>query len=98
MSGIPDSAILELTFNCNHSCLFCYAPWLEEPSLYGRELSIPEWIEVAELLIRRGVRRYARFRLRLLREQLQPMHLLHSVSSFCPSGGRTPDFCMLFSE
>lgn len=58
MSGIPDSAILELTFNCNHSCLFCYAPWLEEPSLYGRELSIPEWIEVAELLIRRGVRRF----------------------------------------
>ena len=58
MSGSPDSAILELTFNCNHSCLFCYAPWLEEPSLYGRELSIPEWIEVAELLIRRGVRRF----------------------------------------
>ncbi|WP_302452948.1 radical SAM protein [Victivallis vadensis] len=53
---MPDSAIFELTYNCNYCCKFCYAPWLEDASLYGRELEISGWIEAAELLLARGVR------------------------------------------
>ncbi len=52
------TAILELTFNCNYSCLFCYVPWLENSALYGPELTIGEWCDVAERLIRHGVRHF----------------------------------------
>ncbi|WP_301705074.1 radical SAM protein [uncultured Parabacteroides sp.] len=42
---IPKSVVLELTYRCNHKCLFCSCPWYVPNSSYnkGRELSLDEW-------------------------------------------------------
>lgn len=49
----PKNAVLELTYKCNHRCLFCSCPWEDQSSSYnrGEELSVSEWKgAVAELL------------------------------------------------
>ncbi|MEI7451520.1 MAG: radical SAM protein [Desulfomonile sp.] len=56
MATTRHTAVLELTFNCNFTCKFCYAPWLEDSSFYGKELDIAEWIKIADNLIEGGVR------------------------------------------
>ncbi len=39
---IPKAVVLELTYRCNHKCLFCSCPWYAPNSSYnkGRELSL----------------------------------------------------------
>jgi radical SAM protein with 4Fe4S-binding SPASM domain len=56
VSFLPVTAVLEMTYRCNHACLFCSCPWMGS----GRtatppELSTREWKEVLDLLSRHGV-------------------------------------------
>ena len=54
----PQSAILELTYRCNHRCRFCSCPW-EAPSCSyekGTELSLEEWCRAIDRLQTLGVK------------------------------------------
>ncbi|MDR2933484.1 MAG: radical SAM protein [Oscillospiraceae bacterium] len=64
MSGIafPGQAILELTYNCNNQCKFCYCPWenTAKPELRfekHEELSLDSWKRALSVLERIGVKR-----------------------------------------
>lgn len=57
VSFLPTTAVMELTYSCNHRCLFCSCPW-ENP--YGvfrkeRELSAGEWKEAIERVSALGI-------------------------------------------
>ncbi|MGI5868144.1 MAG: radical SAM protein [Kiritimatiellia bacterium] len=54
----PRHAVLELTFHCNQNCIFCYLPWLEDPSMIAPELAIDDWLDIADRLVRHGVRHF----------------------------------------
>ena len=59
--SLPLSAVLELTYRCNHKCKFCSCPWenTENPDLYYEkydELSFDEWLKVLRILELSGVR------------------------------------------
>lgn len=54
----PQSAILELTYRCNHRCRFCSCPW-EAPSCSyekGTELTLEEWCRAIDRLQTLGVK------------------------------------------
>ena len=54
----PQSAILELTYRCNHRCRFCSCPW-EAPSCgyeKGTELTLEEWCRAIDRLQILGVK------------------------------------------
>lgn len=57
LSFLPFSAILELTYKCNHQCVFCYCPWEAPEKVYrkGKELSVAEWNNCIHQLIEMGV-------------------------------------------
>ncbi len=54
---LPPVAILEITYLCNHNCLFCYCPWEAERPVYPRspEMSVREWKRLIDALAWRGV-------------------------------------------
>lgn len=57
---LPKSVVLELTYKCNHKCLFCSCPWeAKEEGFYhyekGRELSFAQWKKVLDKLNLMGV-------------------------------------------
>ena len=54
----PQSAILELTYRCNHRCLFCSCPWDAPQSLYrkGSEMDFEQWRQTLDVLGTLGVR------------------------------------------
>lgn len=56
----PISAVLELTYDCNHSCKFCSCPWEAADSEYERkkELSVNEWRQAINRLVLIGVRNF----------------------------------------
>ena len=56
MLTLPPQISLELTFRCNHGCLFCSCPWLHHTGFAGRELSCDEWIGVLDMLAAHGVK------------------------------------------
>ncbi len=58
---LPQSVILELTYQCNHHSLFCYCPWDAPNSTYPkqRELNLQEWKEVVDRLYAEGVRSFS---------------------------------------
>lgn len=53
----PQNVVLELTYKCNHKCLFCSCPWENKSSDYnkGEELSIEEWKRAIQILLDSGV-------------------------------------------
>lgn len=58
---IPKLAVLELTYKCNHSCLFCSCPW--EANIDGfpkyqkeTELNVDEWKQAINILSGYGVK------------------------------------------
>ena len=52
---LPNVAALELTYRCNHKCLFCSCPW-EADEIYKKdELSFDEWTNVVDNLMGNGV-------------------------------------------
>jgi radical SAM protein with 4Fe4S-binding SPASM domain len=56
-SFLPTTAVLEMTYRCNHQCLFCSCPWEDPAGRFSRlpELSVAEWKEVIRQLTARGV-------------------------------------------
>lgn len=55
-SFLPATAVLELTYRCNHRCLFCSCPWEAEDGAFDRraELSTAEWKTVISTLTGMG--------------------------------------------
>ena len=58
---LPKSVALELTYRCNHHCLFCSCPWYAPISSYpfGKELSTTQWKWVIEKLYDYGVKTFS---------------------------------------
>lgn len=56
-SFLPISAVLEMTYHCNHQCLFCSCPWEAPESSFVRnqEMSIDQWKQSMEKLVEMGV-------------------------------------------
>lgn len=54
---LPRSVAYEVTYRCNHRCLFCSCPWYAPESRYhcGNELDVEQWNRVTDLLIEKGV-------------------------------------------
>jgi radical SAM protein with 4Fe4S-binding SPASM domain len=57
----PDRAILELTYNCNSQCKFCYCPWENrlKPLLFfekQEELTLDGWKQALSVLEKNNVR------------------------------------------
>ena len=44
-SFLPATAVLEMTYRCNHACLFCSCPWYAEDGDFDTrpELTADEW-------------------------------------------------------
>ncbi len=57
-SALPAVAALELTYCCNHQCIFCSCPWEADENYKGKELSADEWFQVIDLLLERGVQSF----------------------------------------
>ena len=55
---LPRHATLELTYNCNHACPFCYCEWLSHAELYDKELSIEEWCGLVRTFAENGVKEF----------------------------------------
>ena len=52
---LPSVAALELTYHCNHQCIFCSCPWEAEKEYKSKELTYEEWTQVIDVLLKRGV-------------------------------------------
>jgi len=56
-SFLPATAVLEMTYACNHACLFCSCPW-EAPETkfaHTKEMGIEEWKSAISMLTSMGV-------------------------------------------
>ena len=58
---LPKTVVLELTYKCNHKCLFCSCPWenyLDGFPKYekGTELDLEQWKQALGILARYGVK------------------------------------------
>jgi radical SAM protein with 4Fe4S-binding SPASM domain len=55
---LPHAAILELTFKCNHQCIFCCCPWEAPNNDYPiqEELNIDNWKQIVDYLCINNVR------------------------------------------
>lgn len=60
-SFLPDTAVLELTYRCNHSCFFCSCPWENPEGGFERrpELDTPAWKGIISDLCRLGISQIA---------------------------------------
>ena len=56
MIKLPETAVFEITYACNHACLFCSCPWEEPGAIRGREMSVADWQSAASEWISHGVR------------------------------------------
>ncbi len=58
---LPKSVVLELTYKCNHKCLFCSCPWDAPNSRYvrDRELSVEDWYKAISSLYDLGVEAFS---------------------------------------
>ena len=52
---LPNVAALELTYRCNHKCLFCSCPWEADEKYLKEELSYQEWTQIIDTLMSAGV-------------------------------------------
>ena len=52
---LPSVAALELTYRCNHKCLFCSCPWEADEKYLKEELTYSEWTNVIDTLMHNGV-------------------------------------------
>lgn len=59
--NLPFSAVLELTYKCNHRCVFCSCPWYAPGSKYpkGEELSLGEWENAIDRLYGSGIQSFS---------------------------------------
>ena len=56
MMQLPYVLAAELTYSCNHRCLFCCCPWENNPVLKDKKLSAKEWKHIFETVTRYGVK------------------------------------------
>lgn len=56
-SFLPATAVLEMTYRCNHECLFCSCPWFDKNGSFDirPELNIDEWKDIIKKLCNMGV-------------------------------------------
>jgi radical SAM protein with 4Fe4S-binding SPASM domain len=52
---LPSVAVLEMTYRCNHGCLFCSCPWYSGMLTPGPELEIAEWKRLVKAFALDGV-------------------------------------------
>jgi radical SAM protein with 4Fe4S-binding SPASM domain len=57
ISFLPTTAVLEMTYQCNHHCLFCSCPWMNEQQkhMISDELSTMQWKDLLDILSRHGI-------------------------------------------
>jgi radical SAM protein with 4Fe4S-binding SPASM domain len=60
-SFLPTTAVLEMTYRCNHRCVFCSCPWEDPNGSFTKfeELSIDAWKDVLQKLATMGVCHFA---------------------------------------
>jgi radical SAM protein with 4Fe4S-binding SPASM domain len=60
-SFLPSTGVLEMTYRCNHRCLFCSCPWQAENNGFRRhtELTTQEWKDCIAKLCTMGVSSFA---------------------------------------
>lgn len=58
MIPLPEVAVLELTYRCNHRCFFCSCPWEAEESYRLQEMPFSEWQLVVDTLMANGVKTF----------------------------------------
>lgn len=58
---LPSSVVLELTYKCNHRCIFCSCPWDAPNSKYpkSQEMCLEEWKAAIDKLYKKGVRTFS---------------------------------------
>ena len=56
---IPEFAALELTYQCNHKCIFCSCPWESDAAYHAKEMTCEEWKTVVDTLISHGVKMFS---------------------------------------
>jgi len=56
-SFLPSTAVIELTYRCNHSCLFCSCPWFSDGNSFEvlEELGSSEWKSLLDELSECGI-------------------------------------------
>jgi radical SAM protein with 4Fe4S-binding SPASM domain len=59
-SILPSTCVLEMTYKCNHKCIFCSCPW-ETDNCYKKrkELTTQEWKDCIKLMTEKGVCNFA---------------------------------------
>lgn len=55
ITRLPNVAALELTYRCNHRCLFCSCPWESDETYKKDELKTEQWFAVIDELMKNGV-------------------------------------------
>ncbi|MGD0093954.1 MAG: radical SAM protein [Planctomycetota bacterium] len=60
-SFLPTTAVLEMTYRCNHACLFCSCPWFASGNGFDvrEELAPHEWQAIIRKLCEMGVNNFA---------------------------------------
>ncbi len=60
-SFLPATGVLEMTYRCNHRCLFCSCPWENPAGGFARleELSVAQWKDAIRTLVGMGVSQLA---------------------------------------
>ncbi|NMA07176.1 MAG: radical SAM protein, partial [Ruminococcaceae bacterium] len=58
-SFLPDTAVLEITKRCSHSCLFCSCPWYSSNWDSAQDLGTDEWKEIIFEFAQNGVFRFS---------------------------------------
>ena len=60
-SFLPGTAVLEMTYRCNHRCVFCSCPWEADHGDFARlpELTVEQWKPVLRRLAEMGVTDFA---------------------------------------
>lgn len=58
---LPSTAVLELTYKCNHNCIFCSCPWYAPDSSFAElpELSTSQWKEIIGEMASLGIASFA---------------------------------------
>jgi radical SAM protein with 4Fe4S-binding SPASM domain len=59
--NFPNSVVLELTYRCNHRCVFCSCPWYATNSGYpkGEEMNLEQWKQTIDKLYDMGVQMFS---------------------------------------
>ncbi len=58
---LPSSVVLELTYKCNHRCIFCSCPWDAPNSKYPKvqEMCLEEWKSAIDKLYQEGIQTFS---------------------------------------